>query len=201
MTFNQYTAREGLPGNGVLHIVENSCGKLWIGTQNGYFTVQSSEEEDENKGIIFTRYFPTTHLSMEGGQSRLTINELMSKGETILVVDDVEEQRQASSMILKKLKYSDHAVSSGEKAVEYLKEQPMDLLVLDMIMEPGIIGLETYRQVLQMYPHQKTILVSGYSETNEVKEAQKLGTSSYVKKTYDLEKLGLAVKKGMDKIH
>jgi signal transduction histidine kinase/ActR/RegA family two-component response regulator len=165
---------------------------------NGYITVQSSE--GEKKGTTFTLYFPATHLSLVKGQSHLTMNELMGNKETILVVDDVEEQREAASMILNKLKYSVHMVNSGEEAVEYLRKNTTDLLVLDMIMEPGISGLETYKQVLQMYPRQKTIIVSGYTETQDIKEAQKLGAGTYVKKPYDLEKLGIAVKDELAKI-
>jgi signal transduction histidine kinase/ActR/RegA family two-component response regulator len=165
---------------------------------NGYITVQSSE--GEKKGTTFTLYFPATQLSLGKGQSHLTMNELMGNGETILVVDDVEEQREAASMILNKLRYSVHTVNSGEEAVEYLKKHTTDLLVLDMIMEPGISGLETYKRVLHMYPRQKTIIVSGYTETEDIKEAQKLGAGTYVKKPYDMEKLGLAVKNGLGKI-
>jgi CheY-like chemotaxis protein len=115
------------------------------------------------------------------------------------VVDDVEEQREVASRILNKLRYSVHTVNSGEEAVEYLKKHAADLLVLDMIMEPGISGLETYKRVLQMYPRQKTIIVSGYMETEDIKEAQKLGAGIFVKKPYNLEKLGLAVKNGLEK--
>ncbi|MGD2086841.1 MAG: two-component regulator propeller domain-containing protein [Candidatus Aminicenantes bacterium] len=165
---------------------------------NGYITVESSEKK--KKGTTFTLYFPATRLKSVKGQSQLTMNQLMGNGESILVVDDVEEQREAASMILKKLKYSVHAVDSGEKAIEYLKEQATDLLVLDMIMEPGISGLETYKRVLQIYPGQKTIIVTGYTETKDIKEAQKLGAGTYVKKPYDLEKLGIAVKDELEKI-
>ncbi|MFC2146897.1 ATP-binding protein, partial [Acidobacteriota bacterium] len=164
---------------------------------NGYITGQSNE--GEKKGTTFTLYFPTTRLSLGEGESHLTMIELMGNGETILVVD-VEEQREVASMILKKLRYSVHTVNSGEEAVMYLKEKPVDLLVMDMIMEPGISGLETYKRVLHLYPHQKTILVSGFSETEDVKEAQQLGAGSYVKKPYDLEQLGLAVKNELAKI-
>jgi CheY-like chemotaxis protein len=72
----------------------------------------------------------------------------MSKGETILVVDDVEEQRIVASQILKKLDYKVTTVSSGEEAVGYMKNHSADLLVLDMIMNPGIDGLETYKRIL-----------------------------------------------------
>jgi CheY-like chemotaxis protein len=164
---------------------------------NGYITVQSSEKE--NKGTTFTLYFPVTRLSPVQVQSHMTIYELMGNGETILVVDDVEEQREVASMILKKLKYSVHTVNSGEEAIEYLKEQPTDLLVLDMIMEPGISGLETFKRVLHLHPRQKTIIVSGYTETEDIKEAQKLGAGTYVKKPYGIETIGKAVKKELEK--
>ncbi|UCG66088.1 MAG: response regulator, partial [Deltaproteobacteria bacterium] len=74
-----------------------------------------------------------------------------------------------------------------------------DLLVLDMIMDPGIDGLETYKRILKLHPHQKAIIVSGFSETRRVKEAQKLGAGSYVKKPYTLNKLGTAIKNQLSK--
>ena len=67
-------------------------------------------------------------------------------------------------------------------------------MVLDMIMDPGIDGLEMYKRILHIHPHKKAIIASGYSETERVKEAQKLGTGAYIKKPYTLEEIGLAVK-------
>ena len=78
--------------------------------------------------------------------------------------------------------------------MEYLKENKADILVQDMIMDPGIDGLETYRRVLEINPKQKAILVSGFSETDRVKEAQKLGAGAYVKKPYVMEKIGVAIR-------
>jgi len=68
-----------------------------------------------------------------------------------------------------------------------------------MIMDPGMDGLDTYRSVLNINPKQKAIIVSGFSETARVNEAQALGAGEYVKKPYILEKLGLAVRKELDK--
>jgi YesN/AraC family two-component response regulator len=59
-----------------------------------------------------------------------------------------------------------------------------------MIMTPGIDGLETYRQILKMHPQQKAIIVSGFSESDKVIEAQKLGTGPYLKKPYTLFDIG-----------
>ena len=85
------------------------------------------------------------------------------------------------------------AQSTGE-AIEYMKNNSADLLVLDMIMDPGIDGLDTYRQILKLHPKQKAIIASGFSETKRAKEAQKLGVGQYIKKPYTLEKIGTAVK-------
>jgi CheY-like chemotaxis protein len=90
-------------------------------------------------------------------------------------------------------------VSSGKEAIEYLKTNKADLIVLDMIMDPGIDGLDTYRQALEIHPQQKAIIVSGFSETDRVKAAQALGAGAYVKKPYIIEKLGLAVRKELDR--
>ncbi len=76
----------------------------------------------------------------------------------------------------------------------YRRSHRADLVVLDMIMEPGMDGLETYRRILEIHPGQKSIIASGYSESVRVKEAQRLGAGTYVKKPYLLEKIGRAVK-------
>lgn len=157
---------------------------------NGYIDVESKE----GIGTTFRLYFPVTREEAEKEKSTTSIEAYMGNGETILVVDDVREQRQIASMLLTKLGYSVNAVSTGEKAVEYLKEESADLLILDMIMDPGIDGLDTYKQILELHPGQKAIIASGFSETDRVKEAQRLGAGQYVKKPYTLAKIGIAVK-------
>ena len=64
-----------------------------------------------------------------------------------------------------------------------------------MILDPGIDGLDTYRKIVETHPMQKAIIVSGFSETDRVLEAQALGAGAYVRKPYILEKLGVAVRK------
>jgi len=92
-----------------------------------------------------------------------------------------------------------NCASSGEEGLAYLDNNSADLLVLDMIMDPGIDGLETYQQILEKNPHQKAIIASGFSETERVAQAQKLGAGTYVKKPYELEKIGMAVRNELDK--
>ncbi len=161
----------------------------------GYIDIESTE----GKGTTFTLYFPVTRKEPASDKAALYIEDYMGKGESILLVDDIEEQRDMGSRILKKLGYTVTLVSSGEEAVDYLKNNSVDLLVLDMIMDPGIDGCETYKRILELHPKQKAIIVSGFSETDRVKEAQRLGAGAYVKKPFLLEKIGLAVRDELDR--
>ena len=51
------------------------------------------------------------------------------------------------------------------------------------------------KNIIKINPQQKTIIVSGFSESDRVKEAKRLGAGAYVRKPYIKEKLGMAVKK------
>jgi len=160
----------------------------------GYIDVQSTE----GKGTTFTLYFPITR-QLPQEKSKLPIESYMGNGQLILVVDDGKEQRELALGMLKELGYSATTASSGEEAVNYMEKNSADLLLLDMIMEPGIDGLETYKRIVQFHPRQKAIIVSGFSETDHVKEAQRLGAGQYIIKPYTLEMIGVAVKTELDR--
>ncbi len=156
----------------------------------GYIDVESIE----GQGTTFTLYFPVTREEVESVKEPVSIEEYSGNGEKILIVDDVEAQRDIAANLLKKLNYTVETVASGEEALEYMRKNTADLLVLDMIMDPGIDGLDTYKRIIEINPGQKEIITSGFSETDRVREAQKLGAGAYIRKPYTLEKIGLAVK-------
>jgi two-component system cell cycle sensor histidine kinase/response regulator CckA len=162
---------------------------------HGYIDVQS----EEGKGSTFMLYFPVTRDEIVKDQKVVSRELYTGRGESILVVDDVHEQRELATTMLKGLGYQVDTVASGEDAVLYLKTNRVDLMILDMIMDPGIDGLETYRRVLEINPKQKAIIVSGFSETDRVKKAQELGAGAYVRKPYILAKIGLAIKGELDR--
>ncbi len=161
----------------------------------GYIHIESTE----GKGSTFKLYFPVTREDLVPKKDMVPIEKFRGSGESILVVDDVKEQREIASVFLTNLGYAVTTVASGEKAVEYIKNNAVDLLVLDMIMDPGIDGLDTYKKIIKLNPEQKAIIASGFSETDRVKEAQNLGAGEYVNKPYNLEKIGLAVKRELNK--
>ncbi len=161
----------------------------------GYIDVTSTE----GVGTEITLYFPVTRRVFTPQAELPSIQKIIGNGESILVVDDVEAQRQIAAKMLEKLGYTVLTVASGEAAVEYLLDHTIDLLVLDMIMEPGIDGLETYQKIIEFRPGQKAIIASGYSESTRVKEAQRLGAGTYIKKPYLLQKIGWAIKEELNK--
>ena len=169
---------------------------VWNTAQDhkGYVNVKSSE-----KGTVFDLYFPVARQAVVAEKEAVPLEDYLGQGEKILVVDDEERQREIACGMLTKLGYSAEAVSSGEEAIEYLKETPIDLLVLDMVMPKGLNGCETYEEIIKIHPNQKAIIASGFSETEDVKTAQKLGAGKYIKKPYILEKIGIAVKEELAK--
>jgi signal transduction histidine kinase/ActR/RegA family two-component response regulator len=157
---------------------------------SGYIDVKSKLGE----GSTFTLYFPVTRKKLPLAEESISAEKFKGNGESILIVDDIKEQREIASGMLKKLGYNVITVPSGEEALDYMQENGADLLVLDMIMNPGMDGLETYQKILQFHPEQKAVIASGFSESEKVKKAQSIGAGTYVKKPYSFEKIGLAVK-------
>jgi len=162
---------------------------------SGYIDAQS----EEGNGSRFALYFPVTREAPAKVQKAVSPVAYLGKGESILVVDDVKEQRQVATSMLESIGYQVEAVSSGEEAVERLKDKKPDLLVLDMIMDPGIDGMETYRRILEINPGQKAVIASGFSETDRVHKTQEMGAGAFIRKPYILEKIGLAVRDALDR--
>ena len=169
---------------------------VWNSMQDhkGYINVRSNE-----KGTVFELYFPTTREKVVDEGEQVPLDDYLGHGEKILVVDDEERQRVIACGILTRLGYKAEAVSSGEEAIEYVKEKPVDLILLDMVMPKGINGRKTYEEIIKIRPGQKAIIASGYAKTKEVDKAQELGAGKYIKKPYTLPKVGLAVKEELEK--
>lgn len=162
---------------------------------SGYIDLKSAPGEGTRCDI----YFPVTRELPADRMPVVSVDDYQGT-ESILVVDDVPEQREIVDKMLTRLGYSVKTVSSGEAAVAYLENHSADLLVLDMIMDPGIDGLETFKQIRKLHPGQKAVISSGFSENSRVKEAQRLGAGAYIKKPYVMSTLAETVRKELDRI-
>jgi signal transduction histidine kinase/nitrogen-specific signal transduction histidine kinase/ActR/RegA family two-component response regulator len=151
----------------------------------------------EGKGTLFELYFPATREDSEETAPEPDLAEYRGTGQSLLLVDDIAEQRELARTILEGLGYAVRTAASGEEAVAELRRRPADLLILDMLMAPGMDGLDTYRQVLTINPRQRALIVSGYAETHRVAAAMELGVSRYVKKPYTLRTLAVAVREAL----
>ncbi len=161
---------------------------------DGFIDVKSAKGE----GALFRVFFPVTKRQFSNHDPGSHAGDYRGRGEKILVVDDVREQREIASAMLSGLGYAVAVVASGEDAIRYVRDNPVDLVILDMIMDPGIDGLDTYKGIIEMYPAQKALVVSGFSETDRIKDILRLGASAYIKKPYILEKIGKAVREVLD---
>ena len=186
-----YTKKKmGRSGSGLgLAVVWNT-----IQDHKGYKDVKTSE-----KGTVFELYFPAERTAIAVDEKPVSLKDYVGNKEKILVVDDEAQQRDIAFRLLTELNYQATTVSSGELAIDHVKKESFDLIVLDMVMPEGINGRETYEAIIKIHPGQKAIIASGYAKTKEVKTAQMLGAGKYLKKPYVLEKLGMAIKEELEK--
>jgi signal transduction histidine kinase/ActR/RegA family two-component response regulator len=168
---------------------------VWGAVQdhNGFIDVQSAK----GMGTVVKVYLPVSDESLCPSACSFPTSEYNGNGESILIIDDQREQRDIAAEILTDLGYEVKAVESGEAAVGFFQKQTVDLILLDMIMDPGMDGLETYQRILELRPGQKAIIVSGFSENERVKSARELGASAYVHKPYVIDELGAAIRSAL----
>ncbi|MCP3891753.1 MAG: response regulator [Desulfobulbaceae bacterium] len=155
----------------VWNTLEEHDGSVWV--------------ESNNEGTFFQLFFSEAESNQKKTDITVTsAKNIQGNKENILIVDDEPHLRDLAANMLEKLGYRVNSVDSGELALEYIKDKPVDLILLDMLMKPGINGYQTYKEILKLYPDQKAIIASGFSESDDVKAAVQIGVSGYIKKPY-----------------
>ena len=111
----------------------------------------------------------------------------------ILLIDDDPGVREFLQLHFEDHGYQVDTAFDGEQGVEKFKAGSYDLVISDMMM-PKMIGLEVLRQVKQIRPEQKIILMSGVSEESMVQKARALGCQFYIHKPVRLNEVEERVK-------
>lgn len=201
----------GISGEDLSHIFEPFFTKKTLGRNgtglgmvivwntvkdhNGFIDVLS----EKGKGTTINVYLPATDEQIIASKAPASGDKKFAgNNEKVVVVDDVDMQRDIAVMILNDLGYDAIALSSGVEAVEYVKNNPVDLVITDMIMDPGISGLETAQRILADRPDTKIILASGYSEAGMTNQAMEIGVKTFVQKPYAVTTLGKVVKNALE---
>ncbi len=116
----------------------------------------------------------------------------------VLVVDDEQLVRNFSLRALKSFGYEVVGAEDGIQAEELYREQPFDLVLLDMVM-PKRGGLDTHRALVAIDPDVKVIVVSGYSRNHTVEEILAAGANDFLQKPFKLGELAAKVTLAMGK--
>ncbi len=119
-------------------------------------------------------------------------------GERVLIVDDEADVLTLCQRILVADGYRVKTVQTGYAALEQVKQQPFDLLLVDIKM-PGINGLETAQAIKQLDPGIVCVTMTGYSTMDTAIEALKLGVDEFVIKPFAPEDLSISVAKALEK--
>ncbi len=200
----------GIEDKDLEHIFEPFYTKKVMGHQSGTglgLSVVWNAMQDHNGAVVVSRgngattfelYFPATQQTIADLKNRTHDIRIQGQGEKILVVDDEPQQRNLAGKMLELLGYEVVCVESGEKAVAYLQDHQADLILLDMLMDPGMNGRQAYERMIALRPGQKAVIASGFSESDEVKTALAMGAGAFIQKPYSIEQLGQAIKKTLN---
>jgi len=112
---------------------------------------------------------------------------------TLLVVDDEEGPRQSLRMVFKS-DYYVHAVESGDKAIEYVRNHPVHVVILDIRMA-GQSGIEVLRQIKAISPSVEVIMLTAYETLETARQAIRLGACDYLNKPFDIATIRESVKR------
>jgi len=161
-----------------------------IKDHNAYIDVKS----EMGNGTTFSLYFPTT-LKKRKEKSTFDMEMIKGHGESILIIDDIAEQREMAMQMMSALGYKTFCAKTGEEGIEHIKSHQTDLILLDMILGPGFDGLDTYRQIKKLNPKLKVIIVSGAAQSDRINQALTIGARQFVRKPYSLKTMGMSIRK------
>jgi two-component system response regulator (stage 0 sporulation protein F) len=108
----------------------------------------------------------------------------------LLIVDDEMDVREFAANFFRKRKVEVSTAGSGEEALELLKNQKPNLILLDIKM-PGIDGVETLRRLRETNKDIKVIMVTGKKpdEESASDQCKQLGILDYIHKPLELDEL------------
>ncbi len=112
----------------------------------------------------------------------------------ILIVDDAGPVVVLCVNVLQALGYAVKGANRGETAVELMRKESFDLMVLDYKM-PGMTGFEVFQQARTLHPSMAVVLVTGHGTPEIINEANRMGFDAILLKPFTSDELRGAVEK------
>jgi PAS domain S-box-containing protein len=199
MIFNQadisYTKRYGGTGLGLAiskQLVQMMNGQIWYDSKEGkgstfYFTAEFSLATKENDFIFNEKTEDSfTNISDE------------SKNKTVLIVEDNEINMKITSRFLNITGYNYSCCYNGKEALEYIKNNNVDLILMDIQM-PVMNGYEA-SVAIREYEKEKgfrvpIIAMTAYAMSGDREKFLNCGMDDYISKPFNLRELNEMVQK------
>ncbi len=116
---------------------------------------------------------------------------------SILVVDDEQDVHYSFQRLLEDLPIEVRAAQSGEAAIELLRKEPAEVVIMDIRMG-GKNGLETLREMKRIAPKLIVVMMTAYGTSHTAIEAMKLGAYDYILKPFDIPELRHLIERSIE---
>jgi PAS domain S-box-containing protein len=209
-TYVELTVRDsgmGMDAHTLEHLFEPFFTTKGVGhgTGLGLSTVQGiviqsgghvGVESEVGKGSSFHIYLPVAERPTEQPRA-LPVADAEGGAETILLVEDQEEVRKFIATILGEYGYKVVLAQDAAEALLVCADQPVDLLVTDVVM-PKMSGVELARRLRLTLPGLRTLFISGYSEDTHKREWASLGDEKLLQKPFAPKALAAKVREVLE---
>lgn len=121
------------------------------------------------------------------------------KSNSILIIDDEAIVRESLRDLLID-SYDIELAESGEEALELIKKKNFNVLIIDVRL-PGKNGLQILKEVKEIKPHIKAIIITAFPSPENAAIAKQLGAIDYLIKPLSPDQLELLIKRTLEKAH
>src|SRR5687768_3073370 len=116
----------------------------------------------------------------------------------ILIADDEESIRFLLREVMRREGYDVQITDNGERAVQLVRENNFDLVILDVRM-PGMDGIQALKEMRHIRPNLVVLMITAHGTTEVAVEAMREGAYDYFNKPFELEEMRIVVRRALEK--
>ncbi len=116
----------------------------------------------------------------------------------ILIADDEESMRFMLREVMRREGYDVEEASNGERAVQLVRENNFDLVIMDIRM-PGMDGIQALKEMRRIRPHIVVVIITAHGTTTVAVDAMRQGAYDYFNKPFELGEMRVVVRRALEK--